>query len=308
MTFPVTLGRLIHHPVVIPPGAAVLEVAGVVRSSVVDGPGHRFVLFLQGCNFDCTACHNPTTIGRCDACGACVPVCPHGALSFPAPGVVGFDADSCDRCRACVAVCPIDADPAIRVAAVDDIVDEIREVASFISGITVSGGEPTTQFDGLLALLTAIKSDAVLSRLTTLVDSNGTLPVAKWERLLPHLDGAMIDLKAGTDGLHRIITGHPIDAVRASIEFLAAAGRLAEVRLLVVPGVTDTNDELEAWAGFVRSVDPAAPVRLMAFRHTGTRERARQWPETDVAAMTRVRDRLGALGLTAVGVVTQTVQ
>ena len=69
MTAPSRAPLLLHHPVVIPPGAAVLEIAGVVRSSAVDGPGNRYVLFLQGCNFDCTACHNPTTIGRCDACG-----------------------------------------------------------------------------------------------------------------------------------------------------------------------------------------------------------------------------------------------
>ena len=200
-----------------------------------------------------------------------------------------------------MAVCPIDADPTIRLATVGDLVAEIGEVAPFISGITVSGGEPTTQFEGLLALLAAIKSDAALSRLTTLVDSNGTLPVAKWERLLPHLDGAMLDLKAGSDGLHRILTGHPVEAVRASIEFLAAQRRLAEVRLLVVEGVTDTDSELAAWAGFIRSVDPDLPVRLMAFRHTGTRERARHWPETSAAALTRVRDHLMTLGLTAVG-------
>ena len=28
----------------------------------VDGPGNRIVFFFQGCNFDCTACHNPQTI------------------------------------------------------------------------------------------------------------------------------------------------------------------------------------------------------------------------------------------------------
>lgn len=28
----------------------------------VDGPGNRLVLFFQGCNFDCLACHNPQTI------------------------------------------------------------------------------------------------------------------------------------------------------------------------------------------------------------------------------------------------------
>lgn len=37
-------------------------VAGTITFSVVDGPGNRFAIFLQGCNFDCVACHNPQTI------------------------------------------------------------------------------------------------------------------------------------------------------------------------------------------------------------------------------------------------------
>ena len=37
-------------------------VADVIPFSWVDGPGNRFVVFLQGCNFDCLACHNPHTI------------------------------------------------------------------------------------------------------------------------------------------------------------------------------------------------------------------------------------------------------
>ena len=37
-------------------------VAGTIPFSVVDGPGNRFTVFLQGCNFDCVACHNPQTI------------------------------------------------------------------------------------------------------------------------------------------------------------------------------------------------------------------------------------------------------
>lgn len=38
------------------------NLADVITFSSVDGPGNRFVVFLQGCNFDCIACHNPQTI------------------------------------------------------------------------------------------------------------------------------------------------------------------------------------------------------------------------------------------------------
>ena len=54
-----------------PPGL----VTDCLESSAVDGPGNRFIVFLQGCGFDCLACHNPYTINPCDDCGACLPAC-----------------------------------------------------------------------------------------------------------------------------------------------------------------------------------------------------------------------------------------
>jgi pyruvate-formate lyase-activating enzyme len=238
-------------------GTETLLVAGTVPSSAVDGPGNRFVVFLQGCNFDCTACHNPSTIGRGD-----------------------------------------EADPSAMVRSVDDLVAEIRRLAPFLSGITVTGGEPTLQLLGLVALFGAIKDDDELRHLTTLVDTNGTLSTPGWDRLLPVLDGAMIDLKAADPSLHHDLTGASNTQVMSSVRYLAGRGKLAEVRLLVIEGVTDTDDELERWAEFVASVDADVPVRLMAFRHAGTRPEAQEWPETTPDAVDRVRHRLMALGLT----------
>ncbi len=38
-----------------------IRIAGVVRESIVDGPGLRFVVFCQGCPHGCDGCHNPAT-------------------------------------------------------------------------------------------------------------------------------------------------------------------------------------------------------------------------------------------------------
>lgn len=234
-----------------------LLLGGSEAVSLVDGPGARTTLFLQGCNLDCVNCHNAALINTARTA---------------------------------------------EWRSVADLVTELRTRAAFLSGVTVSGGEATLQLGGVHALFSAIKADPALAHLTTLVDSNGTLERAGWERLAPVMDGAMIDVKAVGEETHQRITGAGNAAVLRSVRVLHGLRRLVEVRLLVIEGLTDTAAELDAYAAFLADVDAGIPLRLMAYRHHGVRAKGLAWPETRPETIDRVAAHLTARGLTAVRV------
>jgi len=96
------------------------------------------------------------------------------------------------------------------------------------------------------------------------------------------LDGAMIDLKGWGDPAHLALTGRGRARVLASLHLLATHGKLAELRLLQVPGRSDYLDaagELgEGLATFLQTLG-RVPIRLNGFRHHGVRGAALAWSE-----------------------------
>jgi pyruvate-formate lyase-activating enzyme len=233
--------------------------ADVVEFSCVDGPGNRFVVFLQGCNFECIACHNPHTIA---------------VRSSRATDV-----------------------------SVEELVERVRPLAPFLSGITVSGGEATRQAGFVKDFFTAVQQDPELGSLTRFVDSNGCAPPHTWQLLLPVMDAAMIDLKALDPLTHHLLTGRSNEAVLASIELLARAGRLYEVRLLLVPGFNDSADALERTGEWLARVAPATRLKVIGFRAHGTNPPAAQWPDEAPAELERAEGILRNHGFTDVLVV-----
>ncbi|MEB5750889.1 YjjW family glycine radical enzyme activase [Leclercia adecarboxylata] len=250
-------------------------VSKVIPFSCVDGPGSRLALFLQGCNLRCKTCHNPWTIGRCNDCAACVPHCPHEALNVQA-GRVWWDEAHCQQCDTCLQMCPQQATPMAQRYSVEEMVAQIRKVAPFISGITVSGGEATTQLPFLVALFSRLKADPQLQHLTCLVDSNGLLSETGWQKLLPVFDGAMVDLKAWGNEHHRYLTGRENPLIKHSIRWLAAHGRLSELRLLVIPDRCDYLTHRRELIKFIRQLGDV-PVRINAFHAHGVYGEARHW-------------------------------
>ncbi|WP_324018861.1 YjjW family glycine radical enzyme activase [Aeromonas caviae] len=277
-------------------------VSRVLPFSCVDGPGNRLVLFLQGCNFRCPGCHNPHTIRLCDDCGDCLAVCPSGALAM-SEGKVHWQEALCTDCDACLEACPRHASPKTRQMSVAEVLALLRRYGPLLTGITVSGGEATTQLPFVIALFTAIKAAPDLARLTCLLDSNGSLGETGWQRLLPVLDGAMIDLKGWREPVHLALTGRGRERVLESLRWLAAHDRLAEVRLLLVPGRSDFLDATgaleEALTTFLLSLGPV-PIRLNGFRHHGVRGEALSWPEAGSADLMVLANALKSKGFGSV--------
>ena len=214
-------------------------VAGTIAFSSVDGPGNRFVVFLQGCNFDCVACHNPYTIQACIDC----------------PGRAAIDGDHQGPQR-------------LRVP---DLLHQIGRAAPFIRGITVSGGEATLQAGFVEALFRAVKEDPALAALTCFIDSNGAADPMTWDRLAPLTDGVMVDLKSFDPEIHHRLTGQGNADVLASIRHLHHLRRLHEVRLLLLAGWNDDPALIRRTGEWLATVDPTMRVKVIGFRLHGAR-------------------------------------
>lgn len=267
--------------------------------STVDGPGNRLVVFLQGCNFACSACHNPYTIGICDHCGDCIDVCEPGALAMQ-DGRIAFDPELCTDCDDCLTACPISASPMTRQMRVDDILDIARQNSAFLSGITVSGGEATLQLKFVQDLFTAIAADKDLCHLTRFIDTNGHLGPKGWSKLLPVTDGVMLDIKGFDPALHKRLTGKKGDKALHSALLLHQAGKLYELRYLLSPGQTDGPDEIAALQAFAASLGDDIRIRLNAFQHHGVRGEALNWPTMQRDGVEKIAAQLREAGVAQV--------
>ena len=268
-------------------------VSKILTYSIVDGPGNRLVIFLQGCNFVCAGCHNPHTIGECNHCGDCIPACHVDALSL-VDGRIAFDPLACDHCDACLEICPISANPMVHEYTVAEILELAREHRPFLTGVTVSGGEPTKQLDFVIELFRAIKSDKELAELSCFIDSNGHLDASGWEKVLPVTDGVMLDIKSFDSSTHQALTGMQNVKSLESARFLHAAGKLYELRFLLIPGKTDSDAELDGLIGFVKELGDDTRVKLSAFQHHGVKGEALGWEKMTEAGVDRAAEQLRA--------------
>lgn len=135
-------------------------------------------------------------------------------------------------------------------------------------GITASGGEPMSQAEFVAELFEKAKTAGVNTCLDTAAacyrDGDAAI-----ERLLALSDTVLLDLKAMDDGLHRDLTGSSNAPVLACARRLAEIGAHVWVRRVLVPGLTDGEDDLRTLGEFVRSLGNVERVDVLPYHSLG---------------------------------------
>ncbi|MCI2158829.1 MAG: YjjW family glycine radical enzyme activase [Olsenella sp.] len=274
-----------------------IPINNIIPFSLVDGPGSRCSIFVQGCNIHCAYCHNPETQRLCIGCGACVRACPAGALKMVC-GAVEWDQDACVKCDTCIHVCPNHSSPRILYLDAEQVFERVKSYMPFIRGVTCSGGECMLYPEFLYELFGMCRGVG----LGCLIDSNGTVDFSEHQGLLALSDGVMLDLKCWDDAWFVSLTGTDGKTVRKNLEFLAEQDKLAELRVIVTVDRNDPEAAVRGAAGVLGEKVASTRLRLMRFRHFGVRGEMEGAPSPTDERMDSVEGLAKSLGFGTVAV------
>jgi pyruvate formate lyase activating enzyme len=244
--------------------------------AVHDGPGIRTTLFLKGCPLRCIWCHSPESQSpapqlsfypeKCIDCRICVELCPKGAIIEPGE----IDSEDCDLCGECVISCYSNAIQLIgRSITVKDALELVKKDFSFYQhsggGVTLSGGEPTAQPVFTLNILKALKEENI----HTALDTCGYSEKKSLKRLLQYTDLVLYDLKHMDSELHKYLTGHRNEVILSNLRYVSEEPIELWIRLPLIPGVNDDNDNIEKTMEFIKSLEKYDSIDILPYHRLG---------------------------------------
>lgn len=195
----------------------------------VDGPGVRFVVFFQGCPMRCQYCHNPDTWDMSEG----------------------------------------------KEKTADEILEMFERNRSFYrtGGITATGGEPMVQMDFLIELFTKAKEKDIHTCLDTsgimFAEDRDSEAFAKIEALMQVTDLVMLDIKHIEDAPHQKLTGQSNEKILGFANYLDEIGKSVWIRHVVVPGITDKEEELSKLGEFLKTLSNVEKLEVLPYHTLG---------------------------------------
>ena len=246
------------------------QVLGYVHSTesfgAVDGPGIRFVVFLQGCKMRCKYCHNPETWNL---------VTDYSKLYSDETS----DAEREELEKKIEENTKLLKDKGVKIEArtPEDLLKQALRYKPYWKnggGITVSGGEALLQMDFLIEFFKLAKAEGI----HTTIDTAGNpftreKPFfSKFNELMNLTDLFLLDIKQINDDKHRDLTGFSNSNILDLAQYLSEQGKHMWIRHVLVPTITTDEEDLRKTKEFIDTLKTVDKVEVLPYHKLGITE------------------------------------